>query len=218
MRISQRDPELASLSRRTCAGCIDAACVLSGTGAATGGLLVWSRVRQGADWRGWDDVEERVTRFMESLGWKRAEPVLALATASSRRNWQSLGMYLMRIRRQDVRTGGPVTVRSALIRHLAGWGVLRLVSRQLLQPRLKRHQAQVEALQGDIDAARRQHHDDPQAQQQAITQVYRAVGVNPTSCCWMPFIPIAINVLVIACAPRHQSAADWVAGIVTVRA
>jgi hypothetical protein len=143
--------------------------------------------------------------------------VRSFATAVSRRNWRSPGMYLMHIRRADVRTGGPVTVRSALIRHLAGWGTTRLVSRRLLVPRLERQHAQAQAIQGKLEAARRQHPEDPQARQQAIMQVYRDAGASPTNCCWMPFIPTVINVLVMLATPRHQSAPDWLAGIITVR-
>jgi hypothetical protein len=47
--------------------------------------------------------------------------------------------------------------------------------------------------------------------------VYRATGVNLTSCCWMPFIPAVINAVIILGTPRHQSSADWIAGIVVVR-
>jgi hypothetical protein len=217
MRITQRGSELASLGRRACAAGIDAACVMSASGGMIGAGLLWVRVREGQAWKGMDGMEERVTRFQESLGWRRVEPVMALGSAVSRRNWQSLGMYLTHIRRQDVRTGGPVTVRSALIRHLAGWGVSRVFSRQVLQRRFKRERARMEALQNDVEEARRQHPDDEPAQYQAVAQVYRAAGVNLTSCCWMPFIPAVINAVVIFYGPRHQSPADWVAGIVTVR-
>lgn len=216
MPITQRDPELASLGRRLCAGCIDAACAVGGGAAFIGAVAVWTTLRGGGEGEGLEDAMERFPRFAESLGWKRVEPVLALTSAVSRRNWRSIGMYLMHIRRADLRTGGPVTVRSALIRHLAGWGVSRLLSRRLIQPRLKRHQAQAQALQGEVDAAYRRHPDDPQARQQAITQVYRAAGVNPASCCWMPLIPAAVNVLVILGTRRHQSPADRIAGIVLV--
>jgi len=217
MRITQRDPELASLGRRMCSTGIDLACVACATGGMVGGGLLWDRIRRGQMWKGMDGIEERVTRFQESLGWRRVQPVLAFATAVSRRNWRSVGMYLMDIRRADVHTGGPVTVRSALIRHLVGWGVVRLASRRLLLPRIGRIQAQMRALHKDVEAARQQHPDDRQAEQQAIRQIYQNADVNPTSCCWLPLLPVIINGLVMLATPRHQSPADWLAGIVTVK-
>ena len=217
MRITQRDPELASLGRRMCSTGIDLACVACATDGMVGGGLLWDRIRRGQAWNGMDGIEERVTRFQESLGWRRAQPVLALTSAISRRNWQSLGMYVMHIRRRDGRTGGPVTGRSALIRHLVGWGVVRLVSRRLLLPRIGRIQAQMQALHKDVEAAREQHPDDQQGEQQAIRQIYQNADVNPTRCCWMPLLPAIINGLVMLATPRHQSPADWLAGIVTVK-
>jgi len=217
MRITQRDPELASLGRRMCSEGIDLACVVCATGGMVGGGLLWDKIRRGQAWKGMDGIEERVTRFQESLGWRRVQPVLALTSAISRRNWQSLGMSVMHTRRRDVRTGGPVTVRSALIRHLVGWGVVRLVSRRLLLPRFGCIQAQMQALHTDVEAARQEHRDDRQAEQQAIRQIYQNADVNPTSCCWMALLPAITNGLVMLVTPRHQSPADWLAGIVTVK-
>jgi uncharacterized RDD family membrane protein YckC len=216
MRFSRRQPELASLGRRLGAGCIDVSCVIGAIAVPMGGALIWSRARHGDAWRVVEHAQQRVTAWGETLGWQRAEPVRSFATAVNRRNWRSPGMYLMHIRRADVRTGGPVTVRSALIRHLAGWGAWRLVSRRLVLPRLLRQQERMRALHADVEAVSRQHPDDPQARQQAIMQIYHDARATPTNCCWMPLVPCVISGLVILSTPRHQSLADWVAGIVVV--
>ena len=129
------------------------------------------------------------------------------------RNWRSPGMRRVGIHEEDIRAGGPVTVRAALIRHLAGQARGRLVKR-LMAPTFERHQEQMRALDDDVEAARRQHPDDREAQQQAIHAVSRDAGVNPLSCCWPAFVPAVIDVLVTLATPRHQSPAPWIAGIV----
>jgi hypothetical protein len=94
---------------------------------------------------------------------------------------------------------------------------LSVLMRRLTGPRFERHQAQMQAVQGDVDAARHAHPDDKVAQQQAIMQVYRDAGVNPASCCWWPLAGLTLDVVVVLATPRHQSVADWIAGIVVVR-
>jgi hypothetical protein len=216
MPISQRDPELASLGHRLGASGIDAGCVVCGMACLMGPMAIWSRVRDGNVWEG---LEKRATRLADSLNPRRDEPLMTLATAVNRRNWRSPGMYLMHLRRCDARTGGPVTVRSAVIRHLVDQARDRLISR-LLTPRIERYQASMNAIQPELDAARRQHPDDFAAQQQAISQIYSDAGVNPTGGCWLPLLPLAVrgaDGLMVLFMPRRQSPPDWLAGIVTVR-
>ena len=84
--------------------------------------------------------------------------------------------------------------------------------------RRERHEAQIRAIQDDIDAARRQHPDDSAAQQQAVTAVYRAKGVTPFGACSPAmFAPAVLGVAVTIATPRHQAPTHWIAGIVTVR-
>jgi hypothetical protein len=104
-----------------------------------------------------------------------------------------------------------------LTRQLVVQARARLV-RRVGAPRRERHEARVRAIQPEIDAARREHADDPQAQAQAVTAVYRAKGVSPFGGCSSAMvIPAVIDAAAILVTPRHQSPADWIAGIVTVR-
>jgi uncharacterized RDD family membrane protein YckC len=217
MRMMRRDPELASLRRRACAGGVDATCLLGGVVVTVGGMLAWDKLRDTSHGAGLESALKRWAGAAELPRWRRARWALGLGTAVAERNWRSPGMRLMGIHRADARTGGPVTVRSALIRHLVGSGISRLVSRRLLTPRLERQQAELQGLQADVDAARRQHPDDPHAQQRAIMEVYQGSGVGLRSCCWIPVVFAVINDLIILFTPRHQSPADWAAGVVVVR-
>jgi hypothetical protein len=207
---------LASLGRRARAGCIDAACLLGSMAGGMGAMLVWDTVRDGGHVTGLEHTLERWSALTQSPRWRRAGSALAVGSAVGLRNWRSPGMRVMGIHREDVRAGGPVTVRAALICHVAGQARGRLVKRVLLVPRYERYQEEVRALGDDVEAIRRQHPDDAGAQQRAIQAVYREAGVNPLSCCWPAFVPAVIDVLVTLSTPRHQSSADWIAGIVVV--
>jgi hypothetical protein len=214
--VAQPDREFASVGRRLGAACIDVTCVLVAMAGVMGGRLLWDKRRPGDVFKDLEDLLERWNRFTETPRWRRAGPVLSVVGTVGLRNWRSPGLRVMGIHREDVRTGGPVTMRSVLTRELAGRARGRLM-RRLTGPRFERHQAQVQALQGDVEAARRKHPDDKVAQQQAIMQVYRDAGVNPASCCWWPLAGITLDVVVVLATPRHQSVADWIAGIVFVR-
>jgi hypothetical protein len=100
--------------------------------------------------------------------------------------------------RADVHTGGPVTVRSALIRHLVGWGVVRLASRRLLLlPRIGRIQAQMQALHEDVEAARQQHPDDRQAEARRDRDGHGLTGYSD----WRPSVATKRSM-------RRRSSAD----------
>jgi hypothetical protein len=217
MRLRQRDPELASLGRRLCCRFIDVAWILGLMAGTLGATVVWDKARERGALEGLNRRLERWNVFMKSPRWRRVGPVVSVAAAVGTRNWRSPGARAMHVRRRDVRTGGPVTVRAALTGHLASQAQMRLVKR-LLAPRRKRHEAQVRAIQDDLDAARREHVDDPRAQHQAMAAVYRAAGVNPLrGCSPTALVPAILEALVRLGTPRHQSLSDWVAGIVVVR-
>ncbi len=214
--VTDHDRRFASLGRRLGAGCIDLTCILAVIAGATGAKLLWRKGRRDDLWKDLEDLLERGKAFMERPRWRRVGPVLSVASAVGLRNWRSPGMRLMRIHREDMRTGGPVTIRSVLTRHLVERARGR-VMRRLTGARFERHQAQVQALQEDVDAARRAHPDDPAAQQRAIMQVYRDAGVNPAGCCWWLLAGLGVEALAVLATPRHQSVADWIAGIAVVR-
>jgi hypothetical protein len=212
--VTERREGLASPGRRVCAALIDGTCLLGGFAAASGAAVVWAKQRDGSTSQALTDAMERWTAFAKTR--RRAGPILSVASAVGLRNWRSPGMRLTGIHREDVRSGGPVTVRGALTRELAGQAHRRVV-KVLIGPRLERHQARVQAIQPKVDAARREHPDDTAAEQRAIRQAYRDAGVNPAGYCGAPLVALSAEWLVMLSSPRHQSVVDWVAGIVMVR-
>jgi hypothetical protein len=207
----QRDPEVASLRRRAVASCIDAAFVLSVFAGAIGGGTLLNGRQNGLSKGRLAGPMDRWNAWSQSPLWQRT----SVARAVALRNWPSLGMHLLHIHREDAHSGGPVTVRSALTRHLVEQARVT-VAKELMGP-WQRNQERMHALDDDVRAARRQHPDDPPAQQRAIMEVYRAAGVSPTRTCWLPLAPLVVEALVTLATPRHQSLPEWAAGIVVVR-
>jgi hypothetical protein len=131
-------------------------------------------------------------------------------------NRRSLGARVMRIRRADTRTGGPVSVRSGLIRNLArrasGAVLARLASRAT-----KRYTERMQALQPQLKELQRAHRDDKAAQQEALMRFYREHNVNPLGSC-LPTLVIAVIApwVPAVLSPRRRNLPDRLAGIVWV--
>ena len=208
---TQTGNEVAPIGRRLLAGGIDASCILSAIAAGLAAALYWG-------WRGKDTDGGAVAPLKHWNAWSKS-PLWrcgALAYAVGLRDWRTPGMRVMGIRRVDARTGGPVTVRSALTRYLAeqtrGLVVGGFVARRFRQAR-----EPVEALQADIRAAERAHPDDPAARVRATMDVYDSAGVTPWAGCLPSTIPLVSEVLFTLLTPRRQSPNDWVAGIVVIK-
>jgi uncharacterized RDD family membrane protein YckC len=141
--------------------------------------------------------------------------VVGLAFELDSRNARGLGARAMRIRRVDALTGGPVTVRSALIRN---W-VQRATSagfRPLAKRASEQSAERMQALQPQIEELQRAHADDEAAQQQALMRFYRVHKVNPLGSCAPPLLPFVARSLVVLFSRRRQSLQDRLAGIVWV--
>jgi hypothetical protein len=110
---------VASLRRRLAAGLIDAVLVVAPTVAIIGGgyVLYERQVRR----RGPEDVTPPTREQLRHWRWVALAGSLPLAVVG--RNWRSPGCRVLKLRMIDARTGGPVTVRGALIR----WGVATAV-------------------------------------------------------------------------------------------
>jgi hypothetical protein len=142
--------------------------------------------------------------------------VFSLTGAIDRRNRQGCSARAVGIRRVDVRTGGPVTVRSALIHHLAG-EALRRTSKLVGERLTKSSEARRKELEPEIARLQREHADDSAAQQRALMAFYREHNVNPLT----PLIlragaTITFLYLPSFLTPLRQSLPDLLAGIVTV--
>jgi len=118
--------EIASLRRRCLASLIDGVVTVTPVVLVAGGgvwLYLWyDHRRSGSDAAKGPDISPSdgrmaaFRRFGESRRWQIALSVGAVPIEVRMRNWRSPGMRLMGLLRADVRTGGPVTVRSLLVR------------------------------------------------------------------------------------------------------
>jgi hypothetical protein len=138
-----------------------------------------------------------------------------LAFELDARNRRGLGARVMRIRRVDVRSGGPVSVRSALIRHFAqtaigvGLGALG-------RPMTKRVSNRMQALQPQIRELQRAHAGDKAAEQEALMRFYREHKVNPLRSCGPTLLSLVAPGLAVLFSPRRQSVPDRLAANIWV--
>jgi hypothetical protein len=205
------DLELASLPRRLAASVIN---LISGLGMTLGllalvGLPAWpfrSRLRRW--WRRWAPSSWPVP-----LG----PAMLAQSTvmAARSRNRRGRGSRLLRVRRVDVRTGGPVSVRAALTAHLIGVAQAELW-RRVIRAHQREGTARLDALRPELERIRREHADDSERRQQVLMDFYRDRGVNPLRSCGPDLLPHLATTATVVLSRRHQSLADRVAGIVTI--
>jgi hypothetical protein len=109
--------------------------------------------------------------------------VVGLTVELDSRNRRSLGARAMRIRRADALTGGPVTVRSALIRKWAQRATSAGL-RPLAKRASKRSTERMQALQLQLKELQCAHADDEAAQQQALMRFSRST--TSTRCVHAP--------------------------------
>ena len=204
--------ELAGVRQRLLAGLIDSGLGVGVLGGLAGILLE----------RGRPDVMERLRRAkvaVERLGeWTsapwvtRARSVLGVIWAVGMRNARTPGMRAAHIHRVDARTGGPVTVRSALTR-VAFERAWSAAGKRVTDPMFEHFQAREKARQAELDEVRRTHPDDPRAE----ADVGASQGLFAPSCCGVILAMLAIHELPRAITSRRQNLTEWVAGIVVVR-
>jgi hypothetical protein len=141
----------------------------------------------------------------------------SLALELDGRNRRGIGARVMGIRRVDVRTGGPITLRVALIRHVVSHGC-GVATGWILGPITKRSISRMEEIQPALPESQRVHADDPEALQEATSKLYRDLNVNPSaSCLWPPMLAVVfVRMLPVFLSPLRQSLPDRVAGIVAV--
>jgi len=159
------------------------------------------------------DFESGKGKF--SLRTRMLIEVVGLTLELDSRNRRSLGARAMRIRRADGLTGGPVTVRGALIRNWA-----QRATSAGLGPLVKRASARsterMRALQPEIKELQRAHADDKAAQQQALMRFYREHDVSPFRSCAPTLLTLVTPSLAVLLSPHRQSLPDRLAGIIWV--
>jgi hypothetical protein len=143
--------------------------------------------------------------------------VPSLALELDRRNWRGVGARMMGIRRVEVRTGGPISVRAALQRRLVsnGYG---LITRWAVRPLVTRSRSRMKQTQPEFRELQRVHADEPDAFREARIKLYRDHKVKLSASCLGPFLrAVMLRTLPILLSQTRQGLPDRVAGIVTVR-
>jgi uncharacterized RDD family membrane protein YckC len=131
---------------------------------------------------------ERVTEWL--LPWGPTLTVFSFVTDALGRNWRRPGERLLGLRHVDARTGGPVTVRSALIK-----SSVRVVTKPL---------------QAAAVTAAQNRRKEPTRMAEPEPQVITAAGcLTPLAVTVAPHLPALL-------APGHRSLSDRAAGVVVV--
>jgi uncharacterized RDD family membrane protein YckC len=194
-------PELtiASPGRRIAAHALDIAICMSG-----GGLVLAAAGKAFHSER--DELPPR---------WWHALEIAGHVTAVPTRNWRSPGWQLLGLRRVDAHTGGPVGVRSALIRDAVS-AAERALSRPLLRRAWRRSSERTAELQPRIDELKRAHADDSVALQRALMELYKDEKLNPLAPCLWGLAGTSVLRLLALWSPRRQTLPDRLAGLVVV--
>jgi hypothetical protein len=206
-------PEPARFRQRLVAGLIDSGSAVGLLGgAAVAALQAW-RPHALDRLSGVTRAFERWTKWSNSPRGQRANAAVTVLWTVGMRNVRGPGMRVMHIRRVDARTGGPVTLRSAL-RRAAVQQAWSAGGKRLTRPQFERWKAQASEMQDELAEVRRNHPDDRQAE----AAFYSAQGRGPlTGCCGLLLALWAIQALPAALTSRHQNLFDWVAGTMMAR-
>jgi hypothetical protein len=219
--------ELAPVWRRAVAGLINLVVIAGLVAAVAGvfgaielGLTRWLTparrlfTRRLDAWGERFDPTQRPVRFSAQTRLLISVPTLALELDG--RNRRGVGARMMGIRRVEVWTGGPITLRAALIRHVVSRGFGLAIGR-ISRPITKRARSRMDEIQSALRELQRAHADDPEALLAATTKLYRDHDVNPfASCLWPMLIVAFVRTLPVFLSPLRQGLPDRVAGIVTV--
>jgi uncharacterized RDD family membrane protein YckC len=211
--------EIGSLQRRALAALIDAALFVPPVMLAGGGgvwlYMAWRRRRSGGDDDDFDFAERVPFRRLAEPRWQLAMWVATAPLDIALRNWRSPGARAMGLRRVDARTGGPVSVRSALI-HKAVEAASRVLNQRAHRPFYRRLTERRDAIQADMREARRAHADDPEARERAVAEVQRRHDIRPWGCCAMGLLGLLPRYLPALWSPRNQTLPERVAGTIVV--
>jgi hypothetical protein len=171
----------------------------------------------------WPDALERLRgvaaglrRFVDwtnSPHGRRANQVVTVIWGVAMRNTRTPGMRIMRLRRVDARTGGPVTLHSALRRAAFGmaWSAC---AKRVTHPTFERYRARAKQAQDDLEAYRRTHSGDPRAD----AEFYSAQrGLPGASCCGTILALYAIQQVPVTFTSRRQDLFGWASGTMVVR-
>jgi hypothetical protein len=176
------------------------------------------------DGDGSDDQDDRPRGMRHRLGELLRSGALRPAfwgagagLAIANRNWRSPGFRVVGLRRVDARTGGPISLRSALI------GVLfdqarQAATRPLFRSRAHRGRARMAELAPTVKEIEHRYAGDREARQRAVKEFYKVNDVKPfAGCGWQVAGPILSQVVLAATAIRDgQTVYDRLTGTIVV--
>jgi hypothetical protein len=204
--------KVAPLRRRLAAGAIDAVVVVGPIGGALGGAA-WLRTCY-RRWRGQDDGA--IPELRQDRRWGTVSAAASAGLQVGARNWRSPGYRALGLRRVDVRTGGPVTVRSAIIQAAVS-DLLSRTIRSLIQPWQARRMERLQAIQAEMKEAQRTHAGDREAQQRALMEIFKRENVNPLTSCLPAVLVGTLPQVTRVRSPLNQTLPERLAGTVVVR-
>ncbi len=211
---------VASLRLRLAAALVDAAVFGGGMAVVIGmgiaGALAYARVRGDGEDQATDadepsEIAPTARRLRQSPELRAAVWGASAGLAVASRNWRSPGSRVVGLRRVDARSGGIVTVRSALI------GVLfdqarQAAGRSLFRSRVQRRRDRLSALGPQLAAVQRTH-GAREARQRAMTEFYEANDVKvSTGCAWQLAGPIVSQLLLVPGSRGGRTIRDRVTG------
>jgi RDD family len=210
--IVERDPDVASLSRRMVAGAVDGVILLIGWGAA---IFVASNARRRwARARGRAQDSSVPVRMMGSMNTSASGAWRALNLAMP--NWRSPGLRVLGLRRVDARTGGPVGARQAIVRSLAD-NLERGLWHELIRPATERAELRQRAANDEIARMRETRPDaDPEELNRDALAIQARLGAScaPTR---RLLLPLAFNWLAMLQSRRRQLPGERLARTVVIR-
>ncbi len=213
MAASGHELEPARLRERFMAGVIDSGAGIGLLGGAASSAVEKWRPHALERLRGVTRAAQRLLDWTNTSRGQQANWTLTVVWGVAMRNTRSPGMRIMQIRRVDARTGGPVTLRSAL-RRAAFQLAWSAGGKRVTQPRFDRWKAHAAQLGAELEEVRRNHPDD----QQAEAAFYSAQGRGPLMGCGGTLLALfAIQALPVAFTSRRQHLFDWVAGTMVVK-
>jgi uncharacterized RDD family membrane protein YckC len=186
----EREP--ARLRERFLAGLIDSGSAVGLLGGGAVAVLEAWRPQALERFRGLTRAAERWAEWLNSPRGQGANAVASVLSTAGMRNTRTPGMRVMHIRRVDARTGGPVTLRSA-VRRAAFQQAWSAGARRVTRPRFDRWKARAEA-----------------------TGSAQGRGLDP-GCCGAVLALWTLQELPVALTSRRQNLFDWVAGTMVAR-
>jgi hypothetical protein len=203
--------KVASLRRRFAAGLISLFAVAAPfLGGVVGCCFVYEKYmrRRGAESRGWSLPEL-------SQRWERPLSAASFAFEIQMRNWRGPGYRLLGLRRVNARTGGPVSVHSAVVEWVWAHATSQM-TRVLMRPQQARRDERLAAFKAEMEEFERAHAGDHEAIEREQREAFKRHDLGLGYSCLVPIAPGLLINLASVCLPPHQTVAQRLAGTVVI--